>query len=279
MRAYALRAVTTSSNSASLHAWKFFWLLWLVISTMRVFRPGRRAQAFVTVIASRPIVLPAPELHVTPYEPGVARAKGPELPPASRLTVVASATGEAKERLTLPPVSFRNRTVEPATALADAGWKEHPRMPEVTATTNDVGGGAGVVVVVVAAVVMVVVSGGTATVVWTGAVNVVAGAVTTGVLRIVEGAEGATVTGTVEAAAGSVVAGDSGETAVVSKCGGDGVGPVAMGATPFEEEGAGAPLTMATPVGSPLPNTPARAAAPPATNSARTASTATLAGR
>jgi hypothetical protein len=123
-------------------------------------KPGvaaRRPQAFVTDIASRPTVLPAPELQVTPYEPGAGRPKGPQLPPASRLTDVASAAGEAKERMTLPPVSFRNRTFEPATALADAGWKEHPRMPDVTATTSDVGGRTVVVVVVITVVVVAVV--------------------------------------------------------------------------------------------------------------------------
>lgn len=174
-------------------------------------------QAFVTVIVSRPIVLPAPELHVTPNEPALARAKAPELPPASRLTVVPSPTGGAIARLTLPPVSLRNRTVEPATALADAGWKEHPRMPDVTATTSDVGGRTVdvvvVVIVVVVAVVMVVVS--SATGVWSGAA-VVAGPVTTGVLRLIVGAKGTTVSGTVETADGSLVAADSGGAAVVS---------------------------------------------------------------
>lgn len=117
----------------------------------------------------------------------MARVEPPDVPVASRLIVVPGPAGGVMTTVMVPAVSLRNRTVEPRTAPAVGGWNPQPRMPGVTATTNEDGRATVVVVDDVDAVVTVEL---TATVVAAGTVVtglVVGTTVRTGALEPIDG--------------------------------------------------------------------------------------------
>jgi hypothetical protein len=186
-----------------------------------------------------------PGVHVIVKEPAVPSGRGPEVPPASRLMVVA-APGVGNVMVMPPGVSFRNRTVEPWRTVAAGGWKTQPSAPEATPTTSWVG--ARLTVVVVSTVVVVATVGVVRSVVWTGtAVGAAVVAVEGGGVAVV------TVGGAIVVVAGPVVVGGSAVLLVERAT-----------VTSGDVDGDAGPVTISTAPCFPPVNTPAMAAAPAA---------------
>ncbi len=173
-----------------------------------------------------------------------------------------------------PAVSLRNRTVEPATALADDGWNPHPRMPWETAMVICVAGKTATLVVVGPDVVAVVVAAGT--------VVVAAAAVTVGT-----GPTTVVTAGAAVAVAVPTVLGDVGSTLVATGAGSGSFTTVVAGTfvvdgpgtVTLDPGGRDGPVSTLTSAGSWAAKMPVSAAADPARRNTANAAETTQARR